>query len=53
MSQSNKTALAVDEQLRSYVPHEHEELPAYARRSRLRKRVPSLVVARPLLKRTS
>lgn len=53
MSQSGNTALAADEQLRSYVPHEHEELQAFARRSRRRKCVPSVVAARPQIKRAS
>ena len=52
MSQNTNTAVApVREQLRGYVPHEHEELQAYARRSRSRKQVPSVVAARPKTER--
>ena len=53
MSQNTHAgASPVREQLRGYVPHEHEELQAYARRTRGRKHVPSVVIVKSKTERT-
>ena len=52
MSKSTTTGVVpVREQLRSYVPHEHEELHLYARCVRDHKPVPSVVIVRPTTER--